>query len=190
MLSNTELQGCAMISQDAARAIAKQMDLIGTVPSVFQARIGGAKGIWMVDPLGQRLSTNTDSPDLWIEITDSQLKFQGHPIDDSSPEENRVKFEVLSWSHPLTSSGLNFQMMPILIHGGVPPSVLEVMLEEDLRGKAAELEAAMEHPLKLRLWVQENYSPTGERLSKGAIEWQGGLPDTKTEQVIWFVEVK
>ena len=178
-----------MISQDAARAIARQMDLIDTMPSIFQARIGGAKGIWMVDPLGQRLSKNSDSPDLWIEITDSQLKFQGHPIDDLHPEKNRVKFEVLAWSHTLISGHLNFQMMPILIHGGVPPSVLETMLEEDLRGRATELEAAMEHPLKLRLWVQNNNNPTGERLSRGAIEWQGGLPDTKAERVVWFVEV-
>ena len=179
-----------MISQDAARAIAREMDLMGTVPSVFQARIGGAKGIWMVDPLGQRLSKNPDSPDLWIEITDSQLKFQGHSLDDLHPEPNRVKFEVLSWSHSLLPSSLNFQMMPILIHGGVPPIVLETMLEEDLRNQAAELEAAMEHALKLRLWIQNNYNPSGERLSRGAIEWQGGLPDTKAERAIWFIEVK
>ena len=145
--------------------------------------------MWMVDPLGQRLNKNLDVPDIWIEITDSQLKFKGHPIDDFQPEGNRVTFEVVSWCRPLASSYLNFQMMPILVHGGVDPTLLEIMLEEDLRSKAAEVEAAMEHPLKLRMWIQENHNPSGERLNNGIIEWQGGMPDTKTERAIWFVEV-
>ena len=165
------------------------MDLLDGVPSVFQGRIGGAKGIWMVDPLGQRWNKSSNPSNIWIEITDSQLKFQDHRWNDFQLERNRVTFEVLSWCRPLVSSCLNFQMMPILIHGGVPPSVLETMLEEDLRSKAAEMEAAMEHPLKLRFWIQENHNPSGERLDKGTIEWQGGMPDTKAERVVWFVEV-
>jgi len=41
--------GCSGMSVEAARQIARDLGLAERPPSVFQARIGSWKGIWMVD---------------------------------------------------------------------------------------------------------------------------------------------
>ena len=45
--------GCAMMSPALARAIAKKLGL-DDIPSAFQGRISGAKGLWTADPLYHR----------------------------------------------------------------------------------------------------------------------------------------
>ena len=45
--------GCSRLSVGAARQIAQRLGLVERPPSVFQARIGGWKGIWMVDAQSQ-----------------------------------------------------------------------------------------------------------------------------------------
>lgn len=169
-------------------------------PCVYQGRIGGAKGIWMVD------YTNEISPrskvsafngftlqgngEKWIEITDSQQKFEPHAWNYYCPEDELVRFEVHSFSKKLSSATLNFQLMPILANRGVDESVFDRLLEEDLTDKVSHLEAAMEDGLALRKWNQDNNSIAGERTQLEDIEMQGGLPLSMPEKINWFVEVR
>lgn len=85
-------------------------------PSVYQGRIAGAKGIWMVDSLEEK--PRLTPRNFWIEINDSQLKFEGHANDALYPDEERIKFEVNDYSRRLTPGALNFQLMPILAARG------------------------------------------------------------------------
>ena len=178
--------GCARISKAASLMIARIIGIDDRPPCVFQGRIGGAKGMWMVDALGESLPAS--GRDFWIEITDSQLKFEGHPIDDFNPDPARVKFEVHSWSRRLSAASLNFQLLPILANRGVPDEVFMRLLKEDLTAKVSELEEAMDNPLALRKWNQDNYSVSSERGSFGGIEMCGGLPDSLAEKLNWFIE--
>lgn len=178
--------GCARISRAAAKDI-KELLGLESIPSVFQGRIGGAKGIWMVDALDESLPQN--SRGYWIEITDSQLKFEGHRNDYVFPDEHRVTFEVHSYSKKISTSRLNFQLMPILADRGVPYEVFKLLLEEDLTAKVGELEVAMDSPLVLRKWNQDNNSTTEERLNNKGIDMVGGIPDSISEKINWFVEV-
>ncbi|KAL8793338.1 MAG: hypothetical protein Q9195_004115 [Heterodermia aff. obscurata] len=180
--------GCARISRAAARDITEALGL-DTVPSAFQGRIGGAKGMWMLDPLDESLPNNLRGNRYWIEITDSQLKFEGHPIDNLFPDRERVTFEVQAYSRKLSTASLNFQLMPILEDRGVPYEVFERLLEEDLTAKVGELEVAMDSALALRKWNQDNNSTVEERLSNKGIDMLGGLPDSLAEKINWFVEV-
>ena len=125
----------------------------------------------------------------WIEITDSQLKFQGHAIDDLHPESARVTFEVNAWAKRLSPSSLNFQLLPILVDRGVPPDVFASLLDQDLTARVGELEVAMDSGLALRKWNQEINPITEERARYGGIEMQGGLPSSTAETINWFTEV-
>lgn len=178
--------GCARISRAAARDITEALGL-GTVPSVFQGRIGGAKGVWMVDALNESLRHS--SRGYWIEITDSQLKFEGSPKDSLFPDAHNVTFEVHSYSKKIGTSRLNFQLMPILADRGVPYEVFKRLLEEDLTARVGELEVAMDSTPALRKWNQDNNSITEERLNNRGIDMVGGIPDSTAEKINWFVEV-
>lgn len=157
-------------------------------PSVFQGRIAGAKGIWMVDALGEK--PNLTPQNFWIEINDSQLKFEGHAVDAISPDEERVRFEVNDYSRRLTPSSLNFQLMPILADRGVPIATFCDRLKEDLMLHVKELKVAMQGSRALRKWNQDNNSVSGDRAGYGGIEMQGGLPLSRAEKINWFLEVK
>lgn len=176
--------GCARISRKAAKDIASRL---GTdyVPCVFQGRIAGAKGIWMVDALDESIPNGRG---YWIEITDSQLKFEGHNCDQWAPDPKRVTFEVQSFSKKLSAASLNFQLIPILEDRGVPYEVFKRLLEEDLTSRISELGDAMQSPLDIRIWNQENNSVTEERIQNNGIEMVGGLPLSLAEKINWFVE--
>ncbi|KAL8973519.1 MAG: hypothetical protein Q9197_002229 [Variospora fuerteventurae] len=176
--------GCARISRRAAKAIADSLNLSYT-PSIFQGRIAGAKGVWMVDSLDETI----DGPDgdFWIEITDSQSKFEARAEDEYYPDPERVTFEVSSFSRPLMQAKLNFQLMPILAEGGVAFEVFSTLLKDDLTAKVSELEAAMESGLAIRKWNQDVNSVMAERAVHG-IQMSGGLPKSLPEKINWFVE--
>ena len=179
--------GCARISRRAANYIATQLNL-DSIPSVFQARIGGAKGVWMIDALDEFPNRQDNDGPLWIEITDSQLKFEAPAIDSIQPNPDRTTFEVIAWSKPLSSSYLNYQLLPILQNRGVPRKVFQQLLREDLYTKTSELEAAMEDGLTLRKWCQANYPTTADRLKSGGIEMLGGFPDSGPEKINWLID--
>ncbi len=168
-------------------AIAKILGL-SQYPSVYQGRIGGAKGVWMVDALDE---VWPQSPrNFWIEITDSQLKFKSHQIDAIYPDPARVTFEVHSISKPLLPASLNFQLMPILAHQGVPKGEFERLLKEDLTAKLDELGAATENALELRKWNQDNNPVRSGLVMQDGIQLQGGLPCVSVEKINWFIDVR
>ena len=156
------------------------------VPSVFQGRISGAKGMWMVDCRDEKLATQRK--DHWIEIIDSQLKFEGRPQDVYCPDPTKLTFEVRAFSRKLTPASLNFQLLPILVDRGVSHKVLMDLLEEDLTTKVSELQAAMENGLALLKWNQETNGVSGQRRQHD-VEWLGGLPASLAEKINWFVDV-
>lgn len=141
----------------------------------------------MIDSLGECIGGPIG--DTWIEITDSQLKFEPDGIDNLYPDLERVTFEVNSFSKPLTEASLNFQLMTILTACKVPSQVFCDLLEADLTAKVADLEAAMESGLAIRKWNQEVNPVNSERAAHG-VEMYGGMPSTLPEKINWFVEVR
>lgn len=155
---------------------------------MFQGRIAGAKGIWMVDALDEKLPS--DDGEFWIEVTDSQLKFNSHQKDGHYPEKERITFEVNSFSKKLSSASLNFQLIPILLNRGVPENTFKDLLQADLKDRVGQLEDAMTSGLALRKWNQDTNPIMSERSVSGGIEMLGGLPASTPEKINWFVEVR
>jgi hypothetical protein len=113
--------GCALISRNLAKRICEQLGINGDIPSAFQGRIAGAKGLWMVDGerSKHRVFSENGGDDIWIEISDSQLKIKPHPVDWKDPvDEEKLTFEVVNWSKPLHPVDLNIQLLAILEYGG------------------------------------------------------------------------
>ena len=129
------------------------------------------------------------SRNFWIEITESQLKFEKHQHDAIYPDPARVTFEVHSFCKPLSSASLNFQLMPILAHQGVPKSEFQRLLEEDINAKVDQLDAATDSPLSLRKWNQDN-NLGSEMIEQESIQMQGGLPCLNVERINWFLDVR
>lgn len=140
----------------------------------------------MIDPLDETIRGSESN--FWIEITDSQLKFEANREDQMYPDPERVTFEVLEYSRPLSTATLNFQLMPILVERNVPLEIFRDLLEADLTTKAAELEVAMESGLAIRQWNQE-VNPVSHMRDANDIEMHGGMPATIPEKINWFVEV-
>ncbi|OQE12430.1 hypothetical protein PENVUL_c001G06321 [Penicillium vulpinum] len=110
--------GCALMSRTLANQICDQLGITTATPSCFQGRIAGAKGLWMVDSHQSSITTMNNN-DIWIQISDSQLKIHPHPQEWVDPvDDERLTFEVVNWAKELHPVDLNIQLLSILEHGG------------------------------------------------------------------------
>lgn len=123
--------GCALMSRGLAKDICDSLGISGNMPSCFQGRIAGAKGLWMVDRHRSHLSAGDD--DIWIQISDSQLKIEPHPESWQEPvDEEKLTFEVVKWSKPLHPVELNVQLLGILENGGIAKEYIADLTREGI----------------------------------------------------------
>jgi hypothetical protein len=179
--------GCGRLSLKMARNIVQCLGL-NYIPSGFQARIGGAKGFWVVD-------VNDDSGRQWIEIYPSQTKWDRFPRVTDLPqyEADHRTFEVVSWVKPLKSAALNLQLIPLLEDRGKNRfSMREAISSLLVKGLMYEIEvqrAAMESPQSFRKWVRDNNSGIEERIKHGQVPYVAGLPRSLEEQLNMLLDV-
>ena len=180
---NVMSDGCSRISQQAAKRVAEMIGILDHIPSAFQARIGGAKGVWVVDTSGETLNGD----DTWIEIADSQLKFEGPKNDwihhDVKPDKRRLTFEVRVTSSSLKPAFLNSQLIPILIDRRVNRNIFSDRLADDLKEKSERLKIAMKDRLGLRVLSQEINPVSSSRIEEGSIPMAGGIQSVTAEQI-------
>jgi hypothetical protein len=179
-LSNDGLEvmndGCGRMSRKLAQEVATHLGLT-YVPSGFQARIGGAKGFWIVD-------CQDTSSGIWIETYASQRKWD---LDIHSGLDSQQRtFEVVSWARPLKSAALNYQLLPILESCAADQSlmrdVISTFLTDRLSYEIGLQEQAMGSPELFRKWIRDN-SGIQDRLKDGRVIYKGGLPDSIEEQI-------
>ena len=167
--------GCPLMSLELAVEITYRLKL-DEVPSAFQGRIGGAKGLWLPDRSNTRPITNLRN--WWIEVSDSQLKIKPHPVRRDACEEART-FEVTSWSHSPRPAALNTQLITVLRDRRVSRKALEdcVLAQSNLYLK--ELLAAIPDARALRGFLQK-YHRTGR--SDAEVALLASLPDDTAER--------
>ena len=172
--------GCGRLSLKMAKNVARCLRL-SYVPSGFQARIGGAKGFWVVD-------VNDDGEQQWIEIYPSQMKWDRCPevTDLAEYEADHRTFEVVKWAKPLKSAALNLQLIPLLEDRGKDRAAMREAISHLLvNGLVHEIQvqrAAMESPESFRKWVRDN-SGIEERIKHGQVLYLAGLPRSLEEQL-------
>ena len=167
--------GAALMSRGLADAIAAMLDLEVT-PSALQGRIGGCKGLWMVD-WEEEHRHDTDSG-YWIEVSEAQLKVKPHPASRDACDVLRT-FEVTKVSHSTPPAALNAQLITVLSDRGVPRSVLENKMQQWTHTYFDDLEHALGDTCKIRSWLQ-NYHST---FRDDTIPFEGSLPWDKTDKL-------
>ncbi|KAI5308589.1 hypothetical protein KEM55_005343, partial [Ascosphaera atra] len=148
--------GCAMMSRSLAQHVASFLDLPnGQVPAAFQARIAGAKGMWIVDRNDSR--HHEGSRGFWIEINESQLKILPPPCkDDRELDDEQLTFGVVEWAKPLSPAELNRQVLNVLQHGGIRKDHVERMVKREVEAEYEELKAIVKpkKTFQTRKWLQ------------------------------------
>ncbi|TWU75736.1 hypothetical protein ED733_000616 [Metarhizium rileyi] len=138
------------------------------LPSAFQARLGSAKGMWIID------GDPSSGDDIWIVTYPSQRKW-----DCDNEDIHHRTFEVLEWSKEPRSASLNQQFIPVLEAQAIKPfrmrTVIAAHLARGLLEDFAAQETAMEDPVELRLWLQQGIgSKSGG--NEDTVLFQGALP--------------
>lgn len=150
--------GCALMSYPLAKAIWEASGKPGDMPCAVQARVSGAKGLWIVDYQG-RQPHRTGDRGYWIEVSDSQLKIKPHPRRRKDADDSLRTFEVLKWAGECKPGHLNIQLISILEDRGVPRKALQDALTADTRAYSDSLTAAIgdtKDGRVLLLWMHMN----------------------------------
>lgn len=182
--------GCSVCSPAVMRKIRDELGL-DTTPSAVQARLGGAKGMWFVDP-----DPNVDwvSEDLWIKITKSQLKYDFHENQDQYPDIAdwaRLTLFVVKTSKKPSSAHLNSQLIPIMQERGVNRSAFEELLKEDLEEGLDWLIRSAKDRIELRQWLSGPGGMVRERDGNEEIQmYHGGMPRGLLEKITAMIEAE
>ena len=180
--------GCSRISVGAVREIWKGYNKADKMPCIFQGRIGGAKGVWMLSaPIG---TTDPSHLDVWIEITKEQRKFNSHAEDlnDNTYDPSRLTLDIVKDGMIPVASSLHIAFIPILIDRGVPKEKLIQLMNERLDFERDELLELIAYPERLRKWINEQASVMEEGNRNRGIAWQANLPIALSEKIILFLE--
>lgn len=183
--------GCSQISVGACLEIWKKLGLTGPIPSAFQARINGAKGVWIRSAPSDTKSRH--HLDVWIQISASQEKFKAHDEDtDDNFDPIRWTFEVVSTTHSLKSNTLNVAFIPILEDRNVRHADLQSFIKGIMDAERHELVSSVRDPVRLRGWVHKHMVSDGDRIkNKDRIledKRKGALPFARVDRVIHLLE--
>ncbi|CAO2652575.1 Nn.00g008580.m01.CDS01 [Neocucurbitaria sp. VM-36] len=183
--------GCSVMSVGAAQEIWRlykaAMGLEGRLPlpSAFQGRIAGAKGLWMIS--GETSSRDPKDTDIWIQITDSQEKFERHSDDyfEETCDRFRLTFEVSNYSATPSPSELHISFIPIMVDRGVPRQVIAEFMTDCLNASRCQLLDVLTDAARTYDWLYRN----GSKSSKNSeILWQAALPVSSEEKVKLLLE--
>ncbi|KAF1950050.1 hypothetical protein CC80DRAFT_598473 [Byssothecium circinans] len=155
--------GCSRMSVGAALKIwqlyKKATNSKEPIPSVFQGRIGGAKGMWMA--CGEPSTNDPTELEIWIEIADSQLKFEPHDedlLDGNLCDPHRLTFECVGHSSSPGLSELHISFIPILVDRGVPQQDIADLMSERLKVEREDLLSRLSDPVKVYHWLHQQSS--------------------------------
>jgi len=178
--------GCSVCSPKVMRIIREKLGLEET-PTAVQARLGGAKGLWFVDPAADRYSE-----DVSIAVTPSQRKFDPHDsdADEDTMDWARLTLFVLHYSKEPSPTSLNLQFIPILARQKVPFEIFRELLEQHLEEDLAQLLSVARDRISLRLWLS-NHGVMSDRQIYGDIPQQSsGTPQSNEEQISMLLDAR
>lgn len=183
--------GCSRMSLGAMKLVWDRYQKItetrGPLPSAFQGRIGGAKGLWMIS--AESYTKESTHTDIWIEISESQLKFNPHPEDmdrsDRYYDPLRLTFEVSNYSSAPIPSDLHISFIQIMADRGVPKSEIAKFMTDCLDAERTQLLDSLLTPARTYEWVYKNGT---KARNTGDISWQASLPVSLEEKLKLLLE--
>ncbi|KAK6514893.1 hypothetical protein TWF506_007255 [Arthrobotrys conoides] len=167
--------GCGTATYAVLRAIAEKMAL-DYVPSYFQIRHGGRKGLIVLDP------ENRD-PEMQNLL---QIKYRGSQIKFQTRED--LNIEVVDYARPLKKGNIGQQFISILHNGGVPEETLRNLAREAI--ETDEIWKLLEQADKPS-FVKRFYQTTSlkkRRDKDGCFRYAGSMPISYEERIIQLVD--
>lgn len=145
--------GCSLMSRSLAHHISAMLSL-SHMPAAFQARISGAKGMWIVDKNDSRHPT---ARNFWVEINESQLKILPPPSEDERElDSEQLTFGVVKWFESLAPAELNMQLLKVLQHGGIKKEHVEELVKYEIDLVYQEFKSVVKpnKMIQTRKWLQ------------------------------------
>lgn len=179
--------GCSFASPAVFRKIQEQLGL-KEAPTAVQGRLGGAKGLWIVDPIAlKEVSQGKRDPnEMWIRVNESQAKYQEHQASDV--DRAWTTFDLAWYSHPPKPADVNLQLLAVLDHRGVPFEPLRGLVDEHLELIIQELNNAIDDRILLRNWVYANGKLSNTR-AMAQIGYIGPCPAAPAERLLMWLDV-
>ncbi|KAH8602635.1 RNA dependent RNA polymerase-domain-containing protein [Bisporella sp. PMI_857] len=178
--------GGGRMSQSLALKITQKLGL-SYLPCAFQGRLGGAKGLWVID------ISDLGTED-WIEVYGEQLKWvRNGNIDDRDYNDPAHRtFEVVKYSGPHGPSSLNLQLLPILVNGALDKlamrDTISGLLRDSLVKKMKEERAAMDDAQVFRKWIRDSSNPVADRVKNGVVPYKAAMPVALGEKINMFLD--
>lgn len=173
--------GIGCMSRHLARRIADELHLTDC-PSAFQARLGSAKGMWIID-----VNDDGFGDDDWIDVYPSQLKWK---CDGQDPHHRT--FEVKGWSQELRPAKLNQQLIPILMALAIDRKAMRNSLDKHLRnGLLVDLDAqqtATRHPTETRQWFRHAGETKAGQPTLDYTPYLAGLPNDDVDKAAFLLD--
>ncbi|KAF3193074.1 hypothetical protein TWF225_010925 [Orbilia oligospora] len=164
--------GCGTATFAVLKAIAEKMGL-DYVPSYFQIRHGGRKGLILLDV------ENSDSESLRITYRKTQIKFQTR---------QDLNVEVVDYARPLKRGKITPQFLTILYNGGVPKETLGVLAKEEIEKDGIwELLERAGDPSFVKNFYQSG-ALKKRRDKDGCFKYAGSMPASAEERIIQMVD--
>ncbi|KAK9435782.1 RNA-dependent RNA polymerase [Metarhizium brunneum] len=176
---STMNDGIGRISKALAAKIASKLGLTD-LPCAFQARLGSAKGMWIID------SDPTLGDGDWIVTYASQVKW-----DCDHEDSHHRTFEVKEWPKEPRPASLNQQFIPVLEAQAINPAKMRNSISAHLRrGLLEELAAqklAIEDPAEMRFWLQQGGGSKPEG-PDNSMAFLGGLPRDSEKAMAFLLD--
>lgn len=173
--------GIGRMSRSLAKKVASYLPVTDT-PSCYQARIGSAKGMWIINCEDDGLEDHD-----WIEIYPSQSKWEC----DYEDAAHRV-MEVKRWPRELRPAHLNQQFIPLLEQQAKHPPAMRRALKEHLeKSLVTEIDShmtALGHPTEYRLWLRRTGGSRPGNALHGHVPFLAGLPRTDEESIAYLLD--
>jgi hypothetical protein len=153
--------GSGRMSRSLGKLAATQLRL-ENVPSVFQIRLGGCKGVLSVD----RDDSAVPDKDIWVIVRDSMQKFAS----------SHSRLEVMEWSRYSPEANLNKQLAILLSDLGIKPDVIEDQCSRGLQ-ELRQLTSSDSHDVLGVLRVVDPFPIAPQTLVRDALA--SGCPPTE-----------
>ncbi|PGH16330.1 hypothetical protein AJ79_01872 [Helicocarpus griseus UAMH5409] len=180
--------GCALMSRSLGMEIARLLEL-RSLPACFQARIAGAKGIWMVDRNDARFKGGDRG--FGLQITGSQLKTKpAPPYENGELDDTQLTFEVVQWSRPLSPCPLSIQVLKVLQHGGVTNDHIRNLIQQEMSLFYNEFLDMLKlfNGVACRKWLQKMKRVTDDTPKRQTKRLDTVFPSQYTEQAILLLD--
>lgn len=160
--------GVGRMSRRVAKMIQAYLGL-SSPPCAVQGRLGSAKGMWIID-----VTDTTDK--VWIETYPSQRKW----VLQATDQEHRT-LEIRNCApEKLRSASLNLQFLPVLEDRATDKQgmrgTISKLLEDNLRQELSDHRQSLDSPIQFQKWISTNSAHRFDRLARGHVPFQGGLP--------------